>query len=332
MFEKNYRPTSPDFWSGRVDDTEDYDAFRWHQIVELIDLLEPDMPSYTSGFCLLGFCCDKGVAQNLGRTGTSKGPISIRREMTNLPCSFPQGTRIYDAGDIFPFDGVLEDVQKALSEAVCMIFKLGLFPIVLGGGHEIAYGHYLGIEKFLQQRTARLGIVNLDAHFDMRPFSQGPSSGSMFLQIAQRCNQRGYPFSYMVLGIQQYGNTVSLFKSAKKFRTNYIMARDISNGTLSRVHKKIDDFIDQHDHIYLTLCADVISSAYAPGVSAPQPFGLHPEIILQLIKIVVRSGKALSFDIAEVSPRFDEDNRTSKLAAIIAFAVINTVIETAAQE
>jgi formiminoglutamase len=61
-------------------------------------------------------------------------------------------------------------------------------------------------------------------------------------------------------------------------------------------------------------------------VSAPQPFGLHPEIVLKLVKHVIQSGKVVSVDIAEVSPRFDEDNQTAKLAAVTIYAIINTMI------
>ena len=96
------------------------------------------------------------------------------------------------------------------------------------------------------------------------------------------------------------------------------------DSDISKVFAGINNFISGKDHIYLTICADVFSSAYAPGVSAPQPFGLHPEIVLKLIKHIISSGKVISCDIAEVSPRFDEDNRTSKLAAVTIFAIINT--------
>jgi formiminoglutamase len=321
-----YRALQNNIWQGRVDDEEDYDSFRWHQIIQVIDL-DKDL-NLEKGFGLLGFCCDKGVQRNLGRKGTSKAPNSIRKEMANLPCSFPENTRIYDCGDIVSDDGELEEVQEALAQVVERMLQLGLFPLILGGGHEIAYGHYLGIERYLQtHEQENVGIFNLDAHFDMRPYSKGASSGTMFAQIADRCQEQQKAFSYMVAGIQQYGNTVSLFKKANALDVKYLMARDISNDSMFAIGQDIVRFTKKQKKIYLTLCSDVISSAYAPGVSAPQPFGLHPEIIVKLIKTVIQSGKVISFDIAEVSPRFDEDNRTSKLAAIIIFSVINSVIE-----
>jgi formiminoglutamase len=90
---ENYRPQSQNVWQGRIDDPEDIDSFRWHQWIELIDLSKEQeqvkpISKDTLGFCFLGFCCDKGVEGNLGRPGASKAPLSIRKEMANLPLRF----------------------------------------------------------------------------------------------------------------------------------------------------------------------------------------------------------------------------------------------------
>jgi len=327
MKPNHYQCTPEDYWKGRIDDLEEYDAFRWHQIIEPVNLLD-DFVVEADGFGLLGFCCDKGVEQNLGRVGTSKGPNSIRKELANLPCTFPSSTKIYDCGNIIANRGNLEDLQETLAQAVYSMLKKGLFPIVLGGGHEIAYGHYKGIERFLEETSKEsLGIFNLDAHFDMRPYAKGASSGTMFAQIADDCKAKDKPFNYMVAGIQQYGNTVSLFKKAKIMNVRYLMAKDINSANMFNVGQELLRYSKKQENIYFTLCSDVISSAYAPGVSSPQPFGLHPEKVLKLIKMMIRSGKVISFDIAEIAPRFDEDNRSSKLAGIIVFAVINSILE-----
>jgi arginase family enzyme len=54
-------------------------------------------------------------------------------------------------------------------------------------------------------------------------------------------------------------------------------------------------------------------------------FGLHPETILRLLKHVLASGKVVSFDFAEVSPRFDSNDNTAKLAAVFVYALVNTL-------
>lgn len=331
-----YRAQAPGAWTGRVDDPNDRDSFRWHQVIEYMDLSNEEnkpLPEDTTGFCFLGFCCDKGVEYNLGRPGASKAPPSIRKEMANLPLRFDEKTRIFDGGDIYCDNMDLAKGQMELASMVERIFSLNFFPIVLGGGHEIAFGHYNGIMNSIPEmaspegKQAGVGIVNFDAHFDLRPYGGGANSGTMFLQIADGCKETNRDFSYFCLGVQQYGNTISLFKKAEELKARYVLAKEMDDSAVPGIMEQLDEFISGNDYIYLTLCADVFSSAFAPGVSASQPFGLHPEIVLKLIKHVIGSGKVISMDIAEVSPRFDEDNRTSKLAAIIIFAIINTLSE-----
>lgn len=333
---KYYKPAEKDLWLGRVDNAEDFDSFRWHQIMNFIDLSKQQLRPISEremGFCFLGYCSDEGVKRNKGRPGASKAPLFIRREMSNLPCSFGKGIKLFDAGDINCAKGEMGKSQEELSSAVKKIIFLKLFPIILGGGHDVALGHYNGLAEAIQEYTSdknfAIGVISFDAHFDLRPYSHGANSGTMFLQIADQCRQEQRSFSCFYLGIQKYGNTVGLFKTAERLKAQYILAKDINDSSLSGIFDKLDKFIKKHKWIYLTICSDVFSSAYAPGVSTPQPFGLHPETVLQLMKHIVQSRKVLSFDIAEVSPRFDEDNRTAKLAAIVIFALINTIIETA---
>ncbi len=75
----------------------------------------------------------------------------------------------------------------------------------------------------------------------------------------------------------------------------------------------------------MTICADVFSSAYAPGVSAAQSLGLDPERVLKLLKYILKSEKVISFDICEVSPRFDLDNTTADLASVVIFSLVSTL-------
>jgi len=265
------------------------------------------------------------VELNLGRTGAEKGPEAIRNQHANLPVNFPETVRLFDGGDIHCLDRDLKDAQYALAEAVERVLTAGFFPVVLGGGHDVAFGHYLGISRQLPS-SKRLGIVNFDAHLDLRPLRPTATSGTMFTQIAAECRERGADFSYFCVGTQKSANTVSLFRMAEELGVETVFAKDIDNADLAPVKQKIDTFLGGNDAIYVTICADVFSSAFAPGVSAPQPFGLHPETVLRLLKHVLASGKVVTFDFAEVSPRFDSDDNTAKLAAVFIFALIGPLV------
>ena len=105
------------------------------------------------------------------------------------------------------------------------------------------------------------------------------------------------------------------------------MAKEFKTHDEQFIRNRVQDFTDANKKIYVSICSDVFNSAFAPGVSSIQPFGMDPEVVLQYLKIILRSKKVVSFDIAEVSPRFDHDRRTAKLAAVLIYAVINTLLD-----
>ena len=223
----------------------------------------------------------------------------------------------------------MEESQRLLSKAVEKILSLNLFPIVLGGGHETAFGNYNGILNSLSKSNPKpnIGIINFDAHFDLRPYPNGGSSGTMFRQISDICKEQDLKYSYFCIGVQKHSNTVDLFKTADKLGADYILAKDIMDGDNWSLIEKLDEFIKLQEHIYITICSDVFATPFAPGVSATQPLGLDPERLLRFLKYILKSNKVISFDIAEVSPRFDQDNTTANLASVVIFSVINTLCQ-----
>lgn len=327
MFSEYY-VSAADCWQGRTDSAEDYDAFRWHQWVEPLDLNEPqDEFRGPLGFAFIGFCSEQGVKRNKGRVGTALAPDFIRRQMSNLPCTFSKEVKLFDAGNILCQEISMEEGQRLLGKAVEKLLQLGLFPIVLGGGHETTYGHFQGQLASLasEEQLPELGIVNFDAHFDLRPYDSGSSSGSMFRQIADVCRERELNYHYMPLGIQRHSNTVQLFKTADELGVDYVLAKEIQPSSYAAILEKVDTFLYPCSSAYITVCTDVFSSAFAPGVSATQSLGVDPETVLPIIKHILRTRKVRGFDICEISPRFDQDNTTANLGAVIIFAVVDTL-------
>ena len=71
------------------------------------------------------------------------------------------------------------------------------------------------------------------------------------------------------------------------------------------------------DYLYITVCLDVFPASYAPGVSAPAALGVNPNTIVQLLDSLKRqfASKIIAFEVAEMNPTFDIDDRTARLAA-----------------
>ena len=146
-------------------------------------------------------------------------------------------------------------------------------------------------------------------------------------QARSRRNARGLWFHYYCAGVQRYSNSLELFRTADELRVQYKLARDLVREDPWQLRESVEAFVSKVDHLYVTVCADVFSSAFAPGVSAAQPLVMDPELAIKLLKILVGSGKVVSFDIAEVSPRFDKDNITASLAKVLIFTVVNALCQ-----
>lgn len=318
-----YEAVDQSFWTGRIDSLEDYDAFRWHQWIQCVDLNKSNNKfDGALGIALIGFKSDLGVGLNKGRIGASQGPDHIRKELMNLPCHFNSELELFDIGNIVAKDN-LNEAQEALAQAIEKVLSLNMFPIVLGGGHEVALGNYLGAHKFHRN----LGIINFDAHFDLRPYNKVGTSGTMFHQIADYKESLNESFDYFCLGIQQRGNTRMLFNLAKSLKVPYILARDISQDNMVNIFNKLDRFTKNKDALHVTICMDVFASAYAPGVSSAQPLGLQPWPVISILKYILRNNQVATLDIAEVSPRFDQDNVTANLASTLIFHVVQQLAE-----
>lgn len=323
-----YRRPDKKNWKGREDILDGKDGLRWHQKVELMEanksLHLPMADSKTQNFIIAGFCSDEGVRRNQGRLGAADAPAMLRSHLSNLPWHFEEKIMLTDVGDVFCLGEFLEDAQNDLGELVSKSLKAGYKTILLGGGHEIALGHYLGIRNLLLEKKAHLGIINFDAHFDMRiSANDKPTSGTSFLNIAKDLQKNNLPFSYLVLGVQRASNTPKLFQTAQEWGVSYIPSEKMDFMFIERIYEKITHFIADKDYLYISVCLDVFSAAYAPGVSALNGLGIYPTIVTDLIKFIAESGKVIAFDIAELNPKFDYDGRTARLAANLVFSYVD---------
>ncbi|WP_446222791.1 formimidoylglutamase [Nocardia sp. IBHARD005] len=304
--------TSDPAWTGRVDGTAP-EYLRWHQVVT------PYEPGEDPGACVfVGFACEEGVRRNKGRLGAAQGPDALRRALS--PMALATHLRAFDAGTIAVTDDRLEDGQRRLGQTVSALLDDGAFPVVLGGGHELAYGTYLGLAGSARRAPGSIvGILNLDAHFDLRP-DPTPTSGTPFRQILETDED----VRYAVIGISQPSNTRNLFDTAHRFGVRYLLDDDCEP---TRVATFVDDFLDGIDLLYLTIDLDVLPAAVAPGVSAPAAYGVALSTIQSVGDRVTASGTLAVVDIAELNPRLDIDNRTARTAARIVHRIVTRHVE-----
>ena len=290
-------------------------------VLRMKDVIRAMEEGAGAGFALLGFACDAGVRRNFGRPGAAAGPARIREKLLRLPV--PQTARVTDAGDIPCVDDELEPAQEALARRVAQALRLEHLPIVLGGGHETAYGRFLGLVEHLgpAARTRRRAIVNLDAHFDLRTAPRR-NSGTPFLDIANACTPLQIGFHYVCAGISRQSNTTALFEKAERLGVRFWRDEDLRIARLASTAAELEAVLRDFDDIYLSIDLDVFQAAVAPGVSAPAPGGITVEAGDALLDVIRRCGKLRLADIVECNPELDRDGQTAALAARLAWRMM----------
>lgn len=293
-------------WAGR-DDGEDGLAARrvYHCCAE------------SGRHAILGFCSDEGVRRNQGRTGARHGPDAIRKALSNLPIppDFPTFT---DVGNICVTDNNLEYAQERLRDAIALALTNHEAVLVLGGGHETAYGSYQGVRA--ANPAARIGILNFDAHLDIRNIGpNGPSSGTPFNQI-RALDPTG--FDYLCIGVAAESNTQALFNRAAEWGIKIVSDQEVLE-TRNTAFSEIDALVKRNDLIYLTIDLDVLPHYQAPGVSCPAVRGIELSVLQSFIKHCLSSAKFNQCtlpvcDIVELCPDHDPQGMTAKTAAILA--------------
>lgn len=258
---------------------------------------------------LIGFPHDEGVRRNGGRVGAAQAPAEIRRWLYRLtPLSAP----LLDAGNV-RWAGSLEATQTALGEVVAGCLSAGAVPVVLGGGHETAFGHYLGYAA----GARAVGIINLDAHLDVRPLlAAGGHSGSPFRQALEHPHHPLGWGRYVCLGAQPQSVSAEHLRYAREHGGVVEFASQLEPSLEEHFVRQRDRLVQDGCQVYVSLDADVVRMADMPGVSAPNPSGLSGFQVLNCMRQAGASPAITSCDVVEINPVYDRDGQSARWAAV----------------
>jgi formimidoylglutamase len=301
---------------------------RDHWLVEEILFNEKEYSKATH--VLIGCPQHEGVQRNNGRIGAEKAPNKIREQLYKLQVQRDQPLKLFDAGnvitDYFDFTegtdlsvtekehDALDHIHNALTKAVSKFLRDGKKVIVLGGGNDISYADV----RALSETERDISAINIDAHLDMR-IADEMTSGTPYRKAIE--DHYLAPQHFYEFGIRRESNGDFYLGNAKELGVNiHYLADLIQKGVVSSFKKVLDE-IDERP-LFLGLDMDSIQASDAPGVSASSPTGLSGREVMQIIHHAKQKEKLKIFEITEVNPKYDIDDRTVKLAAQLVYGLI----------
>jgi formiminoglutamase len=181
-------------------------------------------------YVILGIPEDVGVRANLGRPGAKSAWESALQSIANIQHNkFCKGNQIIILGRVDvsqemseaedldqnnPEDRkelfkIVENIDKEVSHIVYNIVKAGKTPIIIGGGHNNAYGSIKGTALGLGKTV---NAVNFDAHSDFR-ILEGRHSGNGF----SYAYDEGFLKNYFIFGLHESYTSKNVLDLIKGF-------------------------------------------------------------------------------------------------------------------
>lgn len=278
---------------------------------------------------LLGIPEDIGVRANYGVPGTAKAWETCLKHLLNiqhnrfthpedlillgaLDCSSP----MQKAGNIDQEDpnyreklgDLVQEIDAMVSRIVKDIIAAGKFPVIIGGGHNNAYGNIKGTAMALEKQ---INVLNLDAHTDLRRLEHRHSGNGFSFAFKE-----GFLKKYAVFGLSRNYTPQYIFEAMEaseniSFRLFEELPYDPQS--LMEAFKEQLDFVRKED-FGLEIDCDVIRDFPS---SAKSPSGFSLEQIRSFITLVAGSPHCRYLHLCEAAPEPDQESQIGKALAYL---------------
>jgi agmatinase len=233
--------------------------------------------------------------------GAEKGPAAIIEASANMELyDIETDSEVYLQG-IFTDQAIegesfVERIIEAVAERVTAYISKGKFVVVIGGEHSVS----IGATRAHVEKCSKLGVLQLDAHLDLRDEYNGSrySHACVMARARELC-------PIVQVGIR------SMDASEKPFIDggNVFFAKDIfgDTGWVEKVAARLPE------KVYVTIDLDVFDPSIMSSTGTPEPGGLLWHDVLGLLREVFESKEVVGFDVVELCP--DERNKAPDFLA-----------------
>ena len=243
------------------------------------------------------------------RPGSRFAPQRIRESSWGFESYIPElgldlrDHEIADVGDLalsFDLKGALLEVESLSRE----IISEGSVPFMLGGEHSMTVGNLRCLDD--------ISLLVFDAHLDYRAEYLDRDGHGCALR---RIDEMGKAKNIVVLGARSYSRDEVEDLGE---RIEFYPPHEAEMG--------LQRFLQKTEKIYISIDMDVLDPAYAPGVANPEPRGITPSLIIELLDKAIDNCKIVGLDLVEISPPFDCNDITSLLGAWVAKEAIGRIL------
>ena len=298
-----------------------------------------------------------------GTRGASLGVEAIKIASLDLNSDFfkqYESVEVENVNELL-FDGAKHSYAKFIDGVMIMEERVCLevyetiweenFPLIIAGDHCTAYGTIAGIKK--ADPKVRLGVIWIDAHADIHTPFTTPSGNMHGMALSMACgidnleckvnDPRGetleyweqiknvgipgpkvYPEDIVYVGVRDLEKPENYL--INKYNINFIETEDIKKIGPAQIAERALQMLDHCDLIYVSFDVDTLDSRISTGTGTPVPNGLTVEEARILNAELAKSTKVCAWEIVEVNPTLDTENRMAESAFEILEATAKSIV------
>lgn len=217
-------------------------------------------------------------------------------------------TPIRDRGDVALEDLSIEQATDPIREAVAASLDEHALTLLAGGNNAITRPAALALGMPLD----RIGVITLDAHFDMRDLDQGLSNGNPIRALMED----GLPGKNIAqIGIASFANTEKMHRDALAAGNLVISVEDVRRDGIADAVKRACDHLGNADAIVVDCDIDVIERSQMPGAPGARPGGMDARDFFSAVRQLAGDHRVRIIDLTEWDPPLDSTDLSALTAA-----------------
>lgn len=297
-----------------------------------------------------------------GTRGASLGVEAMKIASLDLKSNFFRAHEIVEVDNVneLLFDGAEHAHAKfidgvlIMEERVCLEVYEQLFddyfPLVMAGDHSTAYGTIAGIKKAYPKR--RLGVIWIDAHADIHTPYTTPSGNMHGMPLAMACSLDNFerkvndpkgettdyweqiknvgtpgakiqPEDIVYIAVRDFEKPENYLMN--KYNINFIETEDVKKHGPVSIAQRALQMLSHCDLIYISFDVDSMDSRISTGTGTPVPNGLTVEEAKMLNVALCKDPRIVAWEIAEVNPTLDTENKMAENGFEILEAAAKTI-------
>jgi arginase family enzyme len=253
--------------------------------------------SVTAGRCDLAPAELRKVLRRIGRFDIDRG-----HELRS---------RIADDGDLPVAELSIEDATAQIVHAVAENVERHALTLLIGGNNAVTRPGVHGIARAVGAPLDRVGLITIDAHFDMRDTSGGLGNGNPVRALLED----GLPGRNIAqIGLAAFANSKAMHSDAVQAGNRVITLAEFEHiGWEGAVEHALEG-LASCDVLVVDCDIDVIDRSQFPAAPGARPAGMQARDFFAVARRLAAEPRVALIDLTEWDPPLDPSDLSSLVA------------------